>query len=110
MRLSMQTSIAQITANQLNSKKSTGPITELGKNKVSTNAIKHGLYSKNLILADEDELEYQNLLEQLYLELNPIGLIEQTLVERISIAIWRQKWPLRSETTHIDFTERLYIA
>ena len=38
------------------------------------------------------------------IELSPIGLIEQTLVECISIAMWRQKWPLRSETTHIDFT------
>jgi len=27
---------------------------------------KHGLFSKNLILADEDPLEYQSLLDQLY--------------------------------------------
>jgi len=58
----MPTSAAQISANQTNAQKSTGPVTEIGKSKVAGNAIKHGLFSKNLILADEDPFEYQNLL------------------------------------------------
>lgn len=87
----MKISTAQVLANQINSKKSTGPITEIGKRKVASNAIKFGLYSKSLILAHEDPIEYQSLLEQLQLELSPVGILEQSLVERISVALWRQK-------------------
>jgi len=38
----MSASAAQISANQTNAKKSTGPTTEIGKNMVANNAIKHG--------------------------------------------------------------------
>ena len=37
------TSLKQITANRKNAKKSTGPITNIGKAKVSINVIKQGL-------------------------------------------------------------------
>lgn len=75
----MSASAAQISANQTNAKKSTGPTTEIGKNMVANNAIKHGLFSKNLILADEDPIEYKNLLEQLLSELSPYSTLEKTL-------------------------------
>ena len=97
----MLTSAAQITANQLNAQKSTGPVTEMGKRKVSSNAIKHGLFSKNLILADEDPLDYQSLLAQLHTELSPSGVLEQILIERIAISLWRQKRLIRAETAYI---------
>lgn len=97
----MLTSAAQITANQLNAQKSTGPVTEMGKSKVSTNAIKHGLFSKNLILADENPLEYQSVLEQLQAELCPSGILEQILIERIAISLWRQIRLIRAETAYI---------
>lgn len=97
----MLISAAQITANQLNAQKSTGPVTEMGKSKVSTNAIKHGLFSKNLILADENPLEYQSVLEQLHTELSPNGILEQILIERIAISLWRQKRLIRAETAYI---------
>ena len=45
-------SYSQASANQSNAQKSTGPVTEEGKAIVSNNAIKHGLFSKRLILAD----------------------------------------------------------
>ena len=97
----MFTSEAQIIANQLNAQKSTGPVTEAGKNKVSSNAIKHGLFSKNLILENEDPLEYQSLLDQLNSELSPIGILEQILIERIAVSLWRQKRLIRAETAYI---------
>ena len=43
----------QIKANRENAKLSTGPITEEGKNKVSTNALKHALEArKHIIVGD----------------------------------------------------------
>lgn len=100
----MTTSIAQIAANQLNAQKSTGPVTEIGKSRVATNAIKHGLFSKNLILANECSIEYQNLLDQLQAELAPSGIFEQTIVERIAINLWRQKRLIRAESAHIELS------
>jgi two-component sensor histidine kinase len=79
--LQMTTSIAQISANRINAQKSTGAITEAGKKKVSQNALTHGLFSKQLVLAEENSLDYQLLLQQLQQEFSPVGILEQSLVE-----------------------------
>ena len=41
---------AQIKANRENAKKSTGPRTEEGKQRVSLNALKHGLLARDAVL------------------------------------------------------------
>jgi hypothetical protein len=73
-----------------------------GKQTVSNNAIKHGVFSKTLILTDEDPDEYKSLLNQLFNELHPSGLLEQTLVERIALTLWRQRRLVRAETANIE--------
>ena len=98
----MSISAVQLVANQNNAKKSTGPVTVQGKQTVSNNALKHGVFSKSLILADEDPDEYKSLLEQLLQELHPCGLLEQTLVERIALTLWRQRRLVRAETANIE--------
>ena len=52
-------SLKQITANRKNSKKSTGPIADMGKAKVSINAIKHGLYAEHHIAVGEDIIHFK---------------------------------------------------
>jgi len=98
----MSISAVQLVANQNNAKKSTGPVTVQGKQTVSNNALKHGVFSKSLILSDEDPTEYKSLLNQLLLELHPSGLLEQTLVERIALTLWRQRRLVRAETANIE--------
>jgi hypothetical protein len=98
----MTISAVQLVANQNNAKKSTGPITLQGKQTVANNALKHGVFSKSLILSDEDPDEYKSLINQLLLELHPSGLLEQTLVERIALTLWRQKRLVRAETANIE--------
>lgn len=100
----MSTSAAQVSANQINARKSTGPITAIGKSKVANNAIKHGIFSKPVVLKDEDPLEYQGLLEQLQSELAPSGILEQALVERIALSLWRQKRLVRAEAAYIELS------
>ena len=73
-----------------------------GKQKVAGNALKHGLFSKNLLLTDEDPLAYYQLLEQLSLELSPIGRLEQALIERIAVSLWRQQRLIRAETATVE--------
>ena len=43
------TSEKQLLANQLNSQLSTGPKTSQGKETIATNAIKHGIFTKDLL-------------------------------------------------------------
>jgi uncharacterized protein YjcR len=111
--LKMTTSLAQISANRANALKSTGAITQAGKAKVSQNAITHGLFSKQVLLADENPLEYQLLLEQLQQELLPVGILEQSLVERVAISLWKQKRLVRAETARLNLerqTQKLVNA
>jgi hypothetical protein len=98
----MSISAVQLIANQNNAKKSTGPVSVQGKQTVANNALKHGVFSKTLILTDEEPDEYKSLLDQLLQELHPIGLLEQTLVERIALTLWRQKRLVRAETANIE--------
>jgi hypothetical protein len=97
----MTASISRISSNQANAQKSTGPVTEARKNKISENAMSHGLFSKRLILTDEDPFEYQSLLEQLQTELLPVGILEQTLIERIAVSLWRQKRLIKAESAYL---------
>jgi hypothetical protein len=46
----IMTSKKQILANPQNAKASTGPVTIEGKAVVATNAIKHGIFTKDLII------------------------------------------------------------
>ena len=44
----MSVSAVQLVANQNNAKKSTGPVTVQGKQTVSNNALKHGVFSNGV--------------------------------------------------------------
>lgn len=102
----MTTSVIQLKANQTNAQKSTGPITIEGKQIVANNALKHGLFSKHLVLSNENPEDYQLLLDGLQTELNPVGTLEQSLVERIAVTLWRQRRLVRSETAHIELSNK----
>lgn len=95
----------QAEANQENALASTGPVTPEGKAIVAQNAVKHGIFSKDLIISagdgKEDEKEYRELLEGLIKSLNPIGQMECLLVEKIAVDFWRLKRVLRFETGSI---------
>ena len=53
------TSFRQIEANRRNARKSTGPITEEGKQRSRCNAVRHGLIAETVIGALEDAKAYQ---------------------------------------------------
>ncbi|OQK17256.1 hypothetical protein AU255_05020 [Methyloprofundus sedimenti] len=102
----MNNTLAQLKANQTNAQKSTGPVTEEGKKTVANNALKHGLFSKQLILKNENETDYQLLHNGLQCELKPVGTLEQSLVERIAVTLWRQRRLVNSETAHINLSNQ----
>lgn len=95
----------QKQANQKNAIASTGAITEKGKEIVSKNAIKHGIFSNTLILNSqehqENEEEYQNLLTALMNSLSPQNQMEHLLVEKICVDFWRLRRVLKFESGSI---------
>ncbi|MCK5232244.1 MAG: hypothetical protein KAR13_18370 [Desulfobulbaceae bacterium] len=104
----------QKQANVQNAQLSTGAVTQEGKAVVARNAIKHGIFAKDLVVAagdgQEDELEYHELLAELKKDLEPEGRIEMLLVEKIAVNYWRLRRLIRYETGEIrdrldDFRE-----
>lgn len=95
----------QIEANKRNALVSTGPVTAEGKAITAQNAIKHGIFAKDLIITagdgKEDEQEYRELLDGLILSLNPSGQMECLLVEKIAVDYWRLRRVLRFESGSI---------
>jgi hypothetical protein len=83
------TSDRKAEANRRNSLKSTGPKTPEGKAAVRLNALKHGLLSREILLPGEDEVALRELGERLRAELQPVGELENLLVDRIIAAYWR---------------------
>ena len=83
------TSDKQAEANRRNASKSTGPKTPEGKAAVRLNAVKHGLLSQDILLPGEDEAAVRELGERLVAELQPVGELEDLLVEQIIAGVWR---------------------
>src|SRR5829696_5651390 len=85
------TSDRKAKANRRNALKSTGPKTTEGKAAVRFNALKHGLLSSEILLPGEDEAALQDLGERLRAELQPVGELENLLVDRITSLLWRMR-------------------
>ena len=79
----------QFEANRSNALLSSGPKTKEGKNSISQNAVKHGLFSKNIVAHDESKEEFQDLESEFYNLFQPQGILETILLERVIAAAWR---------------------
>lgn len=106
----MATSKIKQEASRHNGALSRGPKTPAGKADSSRNAVVHGILSRELILPSESADEYQALLGSLLLEMRPVGTLEQALVERIAVALWRQRRLVRAETAQIQLRVQGYVA
>jgi hypothetical protein len=115
------TSQRKIEANRRNARRSTGPRTSTGKKTVSQNAVKHGLLAREVVILDgdgkEDGDEFQELLERLRADYQPVGVVEEMLVEKIATSWWRLGRVLRAEngeirgkldSTFFDYVDRMY--
>ena len=102
------TSEKKAESNRRNSQKSTGPRSAAGKAVVAGNAIRHGLLSRHLIVAGESQEEFAELLRLLTDEFRPVGLVEHALVERVGIAIWRQRRLVRAESAEVSINQQRF--
>ena len=100
------TSDKQAEANRRNALKSTGPKTPEGKDAVRLNAVKHGLLSQEVLLPGENDAALRELGERVRADLQPVGELEDLLVEQIIAAVWRLRRLRRVEAG--IFTFELY--
>ena len=100
-----QVSLKKIATNRRNALRSTGPRTPEGKRAVRWNALKHGLLAREVVIpvgeGKENPDDFRNLLAQLRDDLQPAGVLEEILVEKIAVCYWRLRRVLRSEMGEI---------
>ncbi len=78
-------------ANRANAQHSTGPKSVIGKLRSSQNSFQHGLYSKQLVLPDEDPAEFDHLRATLRDEHQPANTVEEILVDELAQHFWRMR-------------------
>ena len=66
------------------------------------NALKHGLTARTVVLSNEDEDEYNALLDAYVLDLAPVGAVELDLVVEMANARWRQRRLSLIESSLLD--------
>lgn len=93
----------QSKANRGNAKRSTGPNTPAGKEKVKWNALKHGLLSNSVIEGfGESKEEQEELLVRLIDDLAAVGELEIMLVDKIASCHLRLRRAMRGEVGTIS--------
>jgi hypothetical protein len=82
-------------------RRATGPRTLQGKERSKHNALKHGIFSKVVVLKGESQAEFDALLDGLRNDLQPEGSLEEVLVEKIAALLWRNRRLLIAEAAEI---------
>lgn len=99
-------SLRKIESNRRNSQKSTGPKTATGKKRVSRNAIRHGFFSKFLLIhhpdGKESQGEYDDFYDGVRKHYQPFGWLEEAWIEKIAVCSWRLRRLIRCEAGQID--------
>jgi hypothetical protein len=80
---------AQIEANRRNSKRSTGPVTQSGKNRSKLNALVHGCRAEILVLPTEDPDLFEDRSRTWRLSLKPRNPAEEYMVNRMASLAWK---------------------
>ena len=92
------TSFRQIEANRRNAGKSTGPITEEGKQRSRCNAVRHGLTAETVIGALEDAEDYKAFEAAIIADYDAQSAVERELVLRLASLLWRLRRATTMET------------
>ncbi len=92
-----------ITQAALIPREESAPVTMAGSYEpVRMNAMKHGILSQLVVLAHENQLEFDELLAALIDEHRPGGMTERHLIEELATIIWRKRRVLLAEGAKIN--------
>ena len=92
------TSFRQIEANRRNARKSTGPITQEGKDRSRCNAVRHGLTAGTVIGALEDAEDYRAFEAAIIADYDAQSAVERELILRLASLLWRLRRATTMET------------
>src|SRR5271170_2751652 len=92
------TSFRQTEANRRNARKSTGPITEEGKQRSRCNAVRHGLTAETVIGALEDAEDYKAFEAAIIADYEAQSAVEREMVLRLASLLWRLRRATTMET------------
>jgi hypothetical protein len=92
------TTFRQIEANRRNARKSTGPVTEEGKRRSRSNAVRHGLTAETVIGALEDAEDYKSFEAAIVADYDAQSAVERELVLRLASLLWRLRRATSMET------------
>src|SRR3954451_7467940 len=96
------TSFKQFEANRRNARRSTGPITEEGKQRSRRNAVRHGLMAETVISALEDAEDYSAFEAAVTADYDAQSAVERELVLRLASLLWRLRRATTIETGLFD--------
>ena len=98
----------QMAAARLNGAKSKGPVTAMGKDRIRSNALKHGLTARLTLWRNEDTGQFQNLQLALLEQFQPANDVEFLCIEEMAMAKWRLRRVVGMETAagnkHLEAT------
>jgi hypothetical protein len=94
----------QIQANRANAKRSTGPVTEEGKQASSQNARRHDQLSSCVVLKAESTPLFDDLMDSLIAEFQPQTANETALVETMAVARWKlwRNWTFHTALLELE--------
>jgi hypothetical protein len=79
----------KVRANRQNAKKSTGPRTVSGKEKVSGNALTHGLTAEKHVIIGESIEEFNTFKNSMFNVYEPFGAYEEEIFIKLIELLWR---------------------
>ena len=79
----------KVRANRENAKKSTGPRTVSGKEKVSGNALSHGLTAEKHVIIGESIEEFNTFKNSMFKTYEPFGAYEEEIFIKLVELLWR---------------------
>ena len=79
----------KVRANRENAKKSTGPRTVSGKEKVSGNALSHGLTAEKHVIIGESIEEFNTFKDSMLQVYKPFGAYEEEIFIKLVELLWR---------------------
>jgi hypothetical protein len=91
-------SLKQIEANRRNALKSTGPISEKGKERSRLNAVRHGLLAETVIESLEDAEDYEAFEAAVIADYDADAAVQRELVLRLASILWRLRRSTAIET------------
>lgn len=87
--------------NQSHNGDSTGPRSPEGKAISKLNATSHGIFSRVVVLKGESHEDYGALLDGLQQACQPVGALEEVLVDKMATTLWRHRRLLLAEVGEI---------